>query len=67
MSVNHKPTCDNPWHAEVSLPIDAEDDEDVLLDYCTKLASESEWLERLTDIQFSVIRDIEEASTGIDF
>ena len=64
MSLAYAPTDDNDWHSEVKLPLGALDDSDSLLEYCTKLASESEWRARPMDRTLQ--QDIEEASAGIE-
>ena len=46
MDVHFTPTEENPWHAEIVLPQDDRDDEDALLSYYVKLASESTWVGR---------------------
>ena len=64
MTVQFKPTDKNPWHAEVSLPTYNNDDE--LLTYCNALASESKWIDRVSQLHPRIIRDIDDATARLD-
>ena len=66
MAPQYKRTEKNPWHAEVYRPQEAENDEWITC--YTKLAGDSKWRDRASvqqELDPSVIRDIEEAASGL--
>lgn len=65
LSVTHKPTKDNDWHAVVCLPEGEFGDEDALLTHCNELASETIWFPRPLFSQ--VQQEIEDVTSGLDF